>query len=61
MGEELTEHTGEIHDYLGIDLDFLKNGKLGVSMIKYLHKLLTGFSEYNTLKEGVKTPAHNFF
>ena len=58
FGEELTEHTGDIHDYLGIDLDFLKNGKLGVSMIKYLHKLLTGFSEYDTLKKGVKTPAH---
>ena len=27
-------------------------------MIKYLHKLLTGFSEYDTLKKGVKTPAH---
>ena len=45
FGEELTEHTGVIHDYLGIDLDFLINEKLGVSMIKYLHKMLTDFSE----------------
>ena len=27
-------------------------------MIKYLHKLLTDFSEYDTLKKGVKNPAH---
>ncbi len=27
-------------------------------MIKYLHKLLNDFSEYNTLKGGVKNPAH---
>ncbi len=45
FGDQLTEHTGDIHDYLGIDLDYSKSGRLGVSMIKYLHKLLTGFSE----------------
>ncbi len=27
-------------------------------MIKYLLKLLTGFSEHDNLKKGVKTPAH---
>ena len=27
-------------------------------MIKYLHKLLTDFSEYDTLKKGVKNSAH---
>jgi hypothetical protein len=55
--DQLTEHTGNIHDYLGIDLDYLKSGQLGVLMIKYLHKLLTGFSEYDTLKVGVKSSA----
>ena len=52
FGDMLTEHIGNIHDYLGIDLDFSKSRRLGVSMIKYLHKLLTGFSEYDTLKGG---------
>ncbi len=41
--DALTEHTGDIHDYLGIDLDYSRKGKFGVSMIKYLHELLTGF------------------
>ena len=41
--DALTEHTDNIHDYLGIDLDYSKKGKFKVSMIKNLHKLLTGF------------------
>ncbi len=58
FGDKLMEHTGDIHDYLGNNLDFLKKGKLGALMIKYLHKLLTDFSEYDTLKKGVRTSAH---
>ncbi len=58
FGDQLTEHTGNINDYLGIDLDYSKSEQLGVSMIKYLHKLLTGFSEYETLRAGIKSPAH---
>ena len=58
FSDQLTEHTGDIHDYLGIDLDYSKSGRLGVSMIKYLHKLLTGFSGYDNLRGDVKNPAH---
>ncbi len=55
--DALMEHTGDVHDYLGIDLDFSGKGKLRVSMIKYLHKLITGFSEYRTLGNSETSPA----
>ena len=41
--DALTEHTGNEHDYLGIDLNYLTKGKFKVSMIKNLHKILTTF------------------
>ena len=44
-GKALTVHRGKIHDYLGIDLDYTTKGKVGVSMIKYVDKILEGFSE----------------
>ena len=34
-----------MHDYLGIDLDYLERKKLKVSMIKYIDKIFKGFSE----------------
>ncbi len=54
--EALAEHTGDIRNYPGIDLDFSRKGKLGVSMIKYLHKLLTGFLEYVTSANDATSP-----
>ncbi len=57
FGDIFPEHTGYIHDYLGIDLDYSTKGKFKVSMIKYLHKLLTGFLEYWTLGNAVATLA----
>lgn len=44
-GESLTVHWRNVHDYPGIDLDFLEDGKVKISMIKYLHKVLTEFPE----------------
>ena len=41
----LTHHKGKVHDYLGIDLDYLERKKLKVSMIKYINKIFEGFSE----------------
>ena len=43
--EKLVEHYGNVHDYLGIDLDYSGSQEVEVSMIKYLSKILTGFSE----------------
>ena len=39
-GEKLTVHRGKIHDYLGMDMDWSKNGKVTISMIKYLFQIL---------------------
>ncbi len=59
FGEALTEHTCDIHNYLGINLDFLGKGKLRVSMIKYLHKFLTGFLEYQLLGNRAASPTRD--
>ncbi len=51
------KHTGNVHNYLGIYLDYSGNGKVKVSMIKYLHKLLNEFLEYRTLSNFSATAA----
>ena len=33
-GGKLTVHRGKIHDYLGMDMDWPKDGKVTISMIK---------------------------
>ena len=42
-GEKLTVHRGKVHNYLGMDLDYSKKGKVGIGMIRYLSNILTGF------------------
>ena len=44
-GEALTVHRGKIHNYLRMDLDYTTKGKVGVSMIKYVDKILEVFLE----------------
>ena len=44
-GEKLTGHRGKIHNYLGMDMDWSKKGKISFSMIKYLYKVLEDFIE----------------
>ena len=36
----LTAHRGKVHDYLGIELDYIKQGTVKVYMIKYLDSVL---------------------
>ena len=36
---------GKIHNYLGMDLDWSVGGKVTISMIKYVYKILEDFSE----------------
>ena len=35
----------KIHDYLGIDIDWSKDGKVTIGMIKYLNQILDEFIE----------------
>jgi hypothetical protein len=38
-------HMGRKHDYLGVDMEFNKDGTLDVSMFKYLQDVIDGFPE----------------
>jgi len=42
---KLTDNRGDVHDYLGMDLDYSTPGVARISMIKYLDGILRGFSE----------------
>jgi hypothetical protein len=44
-GPKLTMHTGRKHDYLGVGLEFCKDGNLQVSMVKYLENEIKEFPE----------------
>ncbi len=44
-GSKLTMHTGRKHDYLGVNMEFRKDGTLGLSMIAYLKNVITEFPE----------------
>ena len=54
-GEKLTVHRGLVHNYLGMDLDYTTKGKVGISMIKYVDKILERFLE--ELGASAATPA----
>jgi hypothetical protein len=42
-GPTLSMHMGKKHDYLGVDMEFNKDGTLDVLMITYLKNVLAGF------------------
>ncbi len=48
-------HTGQKHDYLGVDMEFNDNGTLDASMITYLKNVISKFPEMITGK--LATPA----
>ena len=54
-GVKLTVHRGLVHNYLGMDLDYTAKGKVGISMIKYVNKILEEFLE--ELGASAATPA----
>ena len=57
-GEKLTIHREKIHDYLGMDMYWTKDGQVSISMIKYPCKILEDFLE-NITKSSV-TPAADY-
>ena len=54
-GPKLAMHTGTKHDYIGMDLEFMVNGTLEVSMHKYLDGIIDDFPEL--VKGKCATPA----
>ncbi len=42
---KLSMHTGQKHEYLGMDMEFNKDGTLEVSMITYLKNVIKQFPE----------------
>jgi hypothetical protein len=54
-GDALTVHRGQVHDYLEMDLDYSRKGKVGISMVKYINRILTGVLE--ELGSAAATPA----
>ena len=44
-GPKLSMHTGQKHDYLGVDMEFNEDGTLDVSMIEYLKNVIKDFPE----------------
>ena len=54
-GERMTVHHGNVHDYLGMDLDFSTSNTLKIGMIKYIKKILEDFLE--EIKYAVAMPA----
>ena len=59
-GQKLIVKRGKIHDYLGMDLDWSFGGKVTISMIKSVYKILEDFVE--VIKKTAVTPArYNLF
>ena len=44
-GPKLTMHTGGKHEYLGVDFEFERDGRLNVSMVSYLKNVIEAFPE----------------
>jgi hypothetical protein len=59
-GPKLTMHTGRTHNYLGVDMEFRKDGTLGVSMISYLKSVIKEFPELITGKAPSPAADHLF-
>jgi hypothetical protein len=54
-GDQITVKRGCVHDYLGMDLNYSLDGKVWVSRIRYVDKVLKDFTEQ--IKKLSSTPA----
>ena len=48
----------KIHDYLGMDIDWIKDGKISISMIRYLCQSLDDFVQ--DIRKTSATPAAEY-
>ncbi len=59
-GPKLSMHTGNKHDYLGVDLEFNDDGTLDVLMVNYLKSVIAEFPEMITGKKAMPEANHLF-
>ena len=57
---KLMMHMGGKHDYLGMDMEFTKDGTLEVSMIMYLKNVIAAFPETITERAAMPAADHLF-
>jgi hypothetical protein len=59
-GPNLSMHTGNKHDYLGVDLEFNDDGTLNMLMVNYLKSVIAEFLEMITGKAAAPAADHLF-
>ncbi len=59
-GPKLGMHTGQKHDYLGVNMEFDDDGTLNASMITYLNNVISKFPEMITGKLATPAAYHLF-
>ena len=59
-GPKLSMHTSCKHDYLGVDIEFMDDGTLEVSMFKYLQHVIEEFPEKITGRAATPAVGHLF-
>jgi hypothetical protein len=56
---KVTATHGQVHGYLGMELDYRKQGKLKINMTKYIENMLNNFPVKLRKKDVAKTPARD--
>jgi hypothetical protein len=56
---KVTATQGQVHDYLGMELDYRKQGELKINMTKYVKNMLNDFPVKLGKKYVAKTPARD--
>jgi hypothetical protein len=54
--DPLSIHTGDVHDYLGMTIDFSKKGKVGFRMTDYICIMLDDFLTTSTVLQQHQQP-----
>jgi hypothetical protein len=57
--ERVTATRGRVHNYLGMELDYRKQGELKINMTKYVKNMLNDFPMKLGKKDVAKTPARD--
>ena len=53
---DVTQKRGKIHDYLGMDFDFMKRGELTIDMTKYMTEMIDTYKGEIKKEDKAPTP-----